>query len=97
MIVAMALFAAGLLSHQSRRIIDGHPKIFTVGWRELTSYAIGSLCVLQLSDLVMKHYGMDTHNRRIARHSHIESLVLYGAGVALGWVIDGVVKHKVAK
>jgi len=83
---------AGAIAHQTHIPIDGYPRVFTVGWRELTKYAIGSLCVLQLCRPLSRRYGLSKEQANIAHHAHLDTLVLFGLGTAMGWAIDGI-KH----
>lgn len=83
--IKIALPFLGLALHQTKNVMDRHPDIFTTGWRELSSYVLGSLAVLYLAPL--SFHGA-REQRREMRRAHMETLVLFGSGVAAGWVID---------
>lgn len=86
-VIKLGLPLVGLALHQVKPLMDRHPTIFAAGWREISSYVIGSLAVAYLAPLLM--HGT-REQRREMRRAHLETLTLLGGGVALGWMIDGI-------
>ena len=80
----------GLLAHQFKQVQDDHPAVFTHGWRELSSYIVGSLCVWELVPLLLRQWGMSKEDCQKVRHAHLQTLVLFGGGVAVGWIVDAI-------
>lgn len=79
---------AGLFLHGFKHVQDRYPAVFTNGWREISSYVVGSVCVVELSALLMREWGASEDERRRARYAYLQTLVWFGGGVALGWVLD---------
>jgi len=88
---------AGLLAHQFKRVQDNHPTVFTHGWRELTSYIMGSLLVWELEPLLLRQWGMSKEDIHQTRHAHLQTLVLFGGGVAVGWILDAILVNPVTR
>lgn len=80
---------AGLLAHQFKRVQDDHPTMFPAGWREISSYTFGYICVWEITAWVMHWLGAKDEEVHRYRHAGLQSAVLFGGGVAIGWMIDG--------
>jgi hypothetical protein len=84
----------GLLAHQFKHVQDEYSHIFPHGWRELSSYIVGSLVVWECVPLLLRQWGMSKEDIQKTRHAHLQTLAWFGGGVAVGWVVDAVLVRR---
>lgn len=86
----VSFILVGILAHGLKHVQDRYPAVFTHGWRELSSYIFGSICVMELSALLQRRWGMSVEDVRKSRYATLQTLIWFGGGVALGWVLDAI-------
>jgi hypothetical protein len=89
--------AVGLAAHQSNRVIEEWEGRVNPPWTRLARYTVGFLSALPVGVLMFRHlYRSDMTADEAADTFTVATLaagVSYGVGVAVGYLIDGLLER----